>query len=579
MEYYFVIKCTGRGTKEGRSCVVSKNGRNFRVVGNIPELHHGMGIGLELNGDNFVTEYSLKMTENNRRCLEKAGVNPDEYAEILARHTQLKKDGFGWNVAAQSMEQIYSTLPFEKADKVHKEIINKREEETRMSAIQKEITRNARLRNQIAYTLEEFMAYFNGVEDEGAYERIAQAVKLMCTERENYDIESGIILDREMRCKESYVFDNIRKRIENEYELLTRDEIAKFMKSLKKDELAEEQKNTLWSLLDSRPCIITGGAGTGKTTVIKTLISCYAKFYGKSQILLIAPTGKAARRLAEKTNLTSQTIHAALRKIPDDDYVYYCEDKPLPYRLVIVDESSMIDMELMYDLLSAVEPSSKIIFVGDSNQLEPVGYGEPFFDFQKEDENGKPFIEVFTLNENHRQSEDTDILKAAEDALAGKPLVAGRGVKIQEIDFYDIPKIAMTTNRKTQILSPYNALNRAVNDKLRKGEDSFNIGDKVIMVKNTKQYSNGDIGYVEKFDEDENMYVQINGKSIRLTEAKIKDVRLAYSITIHKMQGSEVSRVILFIPKNGDNGFVSEKMLYTAITRAKDSIEIYYYNY
>ena len=94
-----------------------------------------------------------------------------------------------------------------------------------------------------------------------------------------------------------------------------------------------------------------------------------------------------------------------------------------------------------------------------------------------------------------------------------------------------------------------------------------------------ERYSNGDIGYVEKFDEDENMYVQINGKSIRLTEAKIKDVRLAYSITIHKMQGSEVSRVILFIPKNGDNGFVSEKMLYTAITRAKDSIEIYYYNY
>ena len=94
--------------------------------------------------------------------------------------------------------------------------------------------------------------------------------------------------------------------------------------------------------------------------------------------MLVAPTGKAARRLAEKTDMNASTIHKALRKTPENGFVYYHEKNPLPYSLIIVDESSMIDTSLMYDLLKAVRESSKIIFVGDCNRLPPVGYGEPF---------------------------------------------------------------------------------------------------------------------------------------------------------------------------------------------------------
>ena len=586
MKNYFVLKPTGEGNKRGRSCVVALFGtrKNIRVVGNIPYLVHGMCVGFDLTPDNYVRDYQLNMTENNVQALVKAGQNPDEYKVILERHKILKEvcksedvQEVGWNVAKLGMDKIYEALPFNQADRIHKHIVNNMTEETRLTAIQEEIISTARLRKQIAYNINEYLSYFDGVERQGAYQHLALVTKEMCVQRENYDFSGGIIWDRDMKVKEQYIKDNIAMRIRNEYQLLTSEEIKKFIssKSFRDRGFADEQTNTLKCLATSRPCIITGGAGVGKTSVIKALIDCYAKFYGKSQILLVAPTGKAARRLAEKTNLSASTIHKALRKSPDDDYVYYTEEHPLPHRLVIVDESSMIDSELMYDLLAAIEPTSKVVFVGDSNQLEPVGYGEPFFDFQKKQADGRTLLEIYTLKENHRQADATVIAEAAEDALHGKELIEGNGVRIEEIDFYDIPEIVKTTNRNTQILSPYNELNGAVNNILKRGKDNFNVGDKIIMVANSKEYSNGDIGYVEKFDENGNIYVLIEGKTIRVTEGHIKDIKLAYAITIHKMQGSEVDKVILFIPKN--DSFVSNRMMYTAITRAKKEIEIYYY--
>ncbi len=581
MQNYFVLKPTGEGNLRGRSCVVAVFGtnKNIRVVGNIPYLVHGMCVGFDLAPDNTVKDYRLDMSENNKRALERAGYNPDEYAIVLNRHMKLKSEGVGWNVAKLGLDKIYEVLPFKQADRIHKEIVGDMKEETRMDAIQNAIISAARLRKQIAYSMNEYLSYFNGVERQGAYAHLAVVIKRMCVQQhqENFDIHGNIIWDKEMQLKEQYILDNIEKRLENEYELLTAAEIQRFVSSVsfKRRGLADEQADILKCLLSSRPCVVTGGAGTGKTTVIKALIDCYSATYSKGKVLLVAPTGKAARRLAEKTNLSASTIHKALRKNPEDDYVYYCEERMLPHTLVIVDESSMIDSELMYDLLQAVEPTSKIVFVGDHNQLEPVGYGEPFFDFQKIQPNGTSLLEVFRLTQNHRQADGTVIADAAQDALEGKPLVSGTGVKIQEIGFYDIPEIAKSADADTQILSPYNELNDGINDYMKRGEDALNVGDKVIMIANAKEYSNGDIGYIEKFDDKGSVYILIDGRTVRVTEAHQKDIRLAYSITIHKMQGSESDKIILFIPK--DDKFVSPRMLYTAITRAKKELEVYYY--
>lgn len=579
MQNYFVLKPTGEGNIRGRSCVVAVFGttRNMRVVGNIPYLVHGMCVKFDLTSDNHVKDYQLDMTPNNVAALERAGINPEEYEIVLTRHKKLKSEGVGWNVAKLSLDKIYEVLPFGQADRIHKEMVNNMAEETRMNAIQEEIIQNARMRKQIAYNMNEYLSYFNGVERKGAYAHLAMVTKRMCVERENFQYSSGIIWDKKMQIKEQYILNNIMTRIDNEYDLLTEAQIELFVKSrsFKQRGLSDEQAEVLKCLLTSRPCVVTGGAGTGKTTVVKALIDCYAKTYNKGQILLAAPTGKAARRLAEKTNLSASTIHKALRKNPEDDYVYYNEERPLPHTLVIIDESSMIDSELMYDLLAAVDPTSKIVFVGDHNQLEPVGYGEPFFDFQKPQSDGRSLLEVYKLTQNHRQAEGTAIADAAQDALDGKPLIEGNGVNIKMIDFYDIPRIVKCADADTQVLSPYNELNSGINEYMKRGEDALNVGDKVIMIANSKQYSNGDIGYIERFDDKGAVYILIEGKTIKVTEAHQKDIRLAYSITIHKMQGSEQDKVILFIPKN--DTFVSNRMLYTAITRAKKEITIYYY--
>lgn len=567
-----VLKATGRGTKDARSAVVisldSKSRKSFRVVGNIPELYHGMIIQMELDEKNNVLDYDLILDNRNIVALEKASVNPDEYRTVLERHLILKKDGIGWNTARLSLEEIYSVLPFGEADKVHKEMIDDAKEPTRMEAINCKIIQNARNKRKIAYGIEEYLSYFSAVEQEGAYQQLMITLKMLCLQAERYGLKNGTVWDSEMKSKEDYIHENIQKRLNLEYELLTEQEINDFIKSVKDKGLENEQLQTLWGLRTSLPCIITGGAGVGKTTVIQTLIDCYTKYYAKKNILLVAPTGKASRRLAEKTNMPASTIHKALRKNPEDNYTYYSAENKLPYRLIIVDESSMIDTSLMYDLLSAVEPTSKIIFVGDHNQLYPVGYGEPFFDFMKK-------LEVYRLKINHRQKEGTDILKNANNILQGKKLENGEGFQVKTIDFDDIGEIVLSNNENTQILSPYNDLNAQINAFLRKGEADFNVGDKVMTIKNTKKYCNGDIGIVTKINGGGTITVDIDGREVAITKAHREDLVLAYAITIHKMQGSEAERVIVFVPEN--DRLIDKRMLYTALTRAKSQLELYYY--
>lgn len=573
MNTYLVLKTTGKGSKQGRSAVVidlqDKRRKSKRVVGNIPELFHGMFIELELEG-NVAVDYELSITGKNVEALEKAGINPAEYKAILDRHTILKKDGVAWNTAKLGLDEIYSVLPFGEADKVHKEMLNNANEPTRVEAINKKIIDKARQRRKITYGIEEYLGYFDSVEQEGAYQQLMVNLKMMCLTASRYGISDCKIWDNEMKSKEDFVRENIQKRKKLEYQLLTKKEIQTFLDTVKDSGLANEQLATLWALKDSNPCVITGGAGTGKTTVIKTLIDCYAMHYSRNHILLIAPTGKASRRLAKKTGLPAATIHRALRKTPDDDFVFYNENNPLPYRLVIVDESSMIDTALMYDLLSAMEVNCKIIFVGDHNQLYPVGYGEPFFDFLSE-------LPVFRLAMNHRQAEGTDILDRANKALENAPIESGRGVKVDKICFEDIGEIILTNNKDTQIMSPYNALNSQINDYLRKDEDNFNIGDKVMTTANTKSYCNGDIGYVEKIDGKGSIWVRLEEENrlVEIAPSHYKDLSLAYAITVHKMQGSEQKRIIMFVPL-GDT-LIESRMMYTAITRARNELELYYF--
>lgn len=581
MNMYMVIKVTRQSKNSHCAVFLHLEGKyKVHLSGNLPDLYNGMFIQLDVpKGSKIVEDYELALTDKNIAILEKNEVDIEAYSKTLEAHTRLKSKGISWYIASCDNSEsgsVYDKLPFPEADKVHKEMVDNPKDENRLKAINREIVEEARADRKIEYAIQEYFSYFDDVEQKGAYQHLMLSIKALCLQAKTFGFKNGKILDNEMKAKEEFVRENILERIKGGYPICTRQEISQFVESVKGGFLCQEQINTIWCLEASHPNIITGGAGVGKTSVIKAIIDCYGKFYGTKNILLVAPTGKAGRRLTEKTGLPAKTIHAALRKSPEDDYIHFTENNPLPYRLVIVDESSMIDTALMYDLLKAVNKSSKIIFVGDHNQLYPVGYGEPFFDFLDLFEQ---YDLVFYLKENHRQEEGTDILEAATNVLEDMPIWNGRGVLVKEIEWNEMPRIFEENNfdesGKVQIISPYNSLNTQINHHLRKGNYAFNVGDKIMTIKNTDKYCNGDIGYVTDINPLKNtMTIEIEGRSIDITEKHIHEVTLAYAITVHKMQGSEAEKVIVFLPKNKR---IDKRMLYTAVTRARKELEIYYY--
>jgi ATP-dependent exoDNAse (exonuclease V) alpha subunit len=151
----------------------------------------------------------------------------------------------------------------------------------------------------------------------------------------------------------------------------------------------------------------------------------------------------------------------------------------------------------------------------------------------------------------------------------------GAGVDIKHVTYDDIGDIVLTADSDTQIISPYNSLNSQINQFLRKGDEAFNVGDKVMTVRNTRYYCNGDIGIITNIDEKGTLVVNIDGKNVSITKAHTEDIVLAYAVTVHKMQGSEAPRIMFFVPEN--DSLISNRLMYTAFTRAKSKLEVYYY--
>jgi len=553
--------------------------KSLTVRGNLPEIYDGMIIGLEISTNASkgakkpiyeVVDYAVEVTAKNETILKNKGVDVERYKEMLFNHLQAKKEGVTWEVASIEVDKLYDNLCFADADKKHKEKKNEPKAEERLRAICKEILTKARGLKKIEYEVDEFIGYVESIEEKGAYNALSSTDKIELIMRDEFGFAYGKIYDVEMTDKENYVRCNMAKRNRYISELLEEDEIASFINKLSDSLMVQEQIDVLWCLKDKKPCIITGGAGTGKTTVVKSIIECYSKYYDKDEILLVAPTGKASVRLENSTKMPTSTIHKALRKSVEEEYAYYNGSNKLPHKLAIVDESSMIDTALMYDLLRALSDDCKIIFVGDHNQLRPVGYGEPFYDFIKT-------LYVYELTQNHRQSEETDILANANNVLANIPLFNGRSVKVEHISKNAIFDM-VEWESNAQILTQYRELNAQINNSLKFGQSDFNVGDKVILLKNTDSYCNGDIGYIVKIEKGR-YYIELEDVGVYRDTTKIvvdkkSDMELAYAITVHKMQGSEAEKVIVFLRR----GKVSKSMLYTAITRARCELEIYYYD-
>lgn len=351
--------------------------------------------------------------------------------------------------------------------------------------------------------------------------------------------------------------------------------------------LNEMQSLAINQALNNSISIITGGPGTGKSTIVDALIYILKKVDLNQRIALCAPTGKAAKRLNDLTNMPSTTIHRLLKYNMSDQSFGHNVFNPLEYDILIIDESSMIDNVLMGNLLKACENVNKIILLGDYNQLPSVAQGQVLKDLI--DSNT---LNVTYLKDIYRQKSGSHIIDIAYKILQKEKLViddfATEDLKLINIeDKNQITKVAQDyannlENVDSMMLAPLyrglhgiDKINKAVQFyRAKEHENKFYEGDYVIQLKNRSDEDiyNGDVGIVEKIDGNE-LVVLFDDKEIIYNKNITEEIKLAYCISIHKSQGNEYDKLIIFIPYE-TSFFVDNKMLYTAVTRAKQSLII-----
>ena len=388
--------------------------------------------------------------------------------------------------------------------------------------------------------------------------------------------------------------------------------------------LGELQKKAVYEAVESGLVVITGGPGTGKTTTINAIIKLFEM--QNMEILLAAPTGRAAKRMTETTGMEAQTIHRLLELNGNPEEGSFMrfernEANPLEADVIIIDEMSMVDIYLMYSLLKAITVGTRLILVGDVNQLPSVGPGKVLKDII-----GSEKFNVVRLNEVFRQAAESDIITNAHKINAGKSISLNNKSK----DFFmlsmnnatqiqralvsliaeKLPPYVSATRYDIQVLAPSRKgelgvenlnkilqmyINPPAPYKREKqwGETVFRINDKVMQVKNDYQIEwkmvtgknvtvktgtgifNGDCGIVREINEFAGtLTVEFDeGKMVDYSNANLEELDLAYAVTIHKSQGSEYPAVIIPL-LNAPKPLLNRNLLYTAVTRARKCVTI-----
>ena len=367
-----------------------------------------------------------------------------------------------------------------------------------------------------------------------------------------------------------------------------------------------DQERAIKGALNNNITIISGGPGTGKTTIINAIVRLYIeeKRLGPQDILetiaLLAPTGRASKKLATSTHLPAYTIHRYLKWYKDSNDFYYNEYNKTSHKLIIVDEVSMIDIDLFNAMLNGISPNVKLVLVGDTFQLPSVGPGLVLNDLIASD-----YFNFVPLNQIYRQSDNSYIPYLAKDIknneineeiLSKKDdytffQAKGNSIKdaIKEIIKISINKGINETNM--QILAPmykgengidnlniilqsiYNPKSDSKNE-INYIDVTYREGDKVLQLVNDLDNNvfNGDIGYIKSINGNK-INIDFEGNVVEYEKKDLKEIKHAYAITIHKSQGSEFEHVIMPICNNYFK-MLYNKLIYTGVSRAKKSLTI-----
>ena len=434
--------------------------------------------------------------------------------------------------------------------------------------------------------------------------------KLIVVEDLNKDIDrlmpdrKAVYLTR-FHVSETGVAENLARILSTrkKIRLIDKDNVIERVQKKIRLDLAKKQIEAIKVAISDKVMVITGGPGTGKTTIINAIIKIYEEV--GARILLAAPTGRASKRMSEATGYPAKTIHRMLEFSLQKGGFQRDQDRPLEVDVLILDEVSMIDITLMHHLLKAVPKESTLIMVGDVNQLPSVGAGSVLKDVI---ESGK--VPVVELNEIFRQAGESQIIINAHKINNGLIPEFGQERKGLE-DFYFIEqddqeqvleiikqlvinriprRFGLDPINGIQVLSPMHKgtvgtgnLNMVLQDSLNpskimliRGDRNFRLNDKVMQVRNNyeKEVFNGDIGRITEIDpENQKVTVTFDCLPVLYDYSELDEIILAYAISVHKSQGSEYPAVVIPILSQ-HYVLLQRNLIYTAVTRGKRLVVI-----
>ncbi len=535
--------------------------------------------------------------------LQGHGVSPAYAAKIFKE--------YGSNVIEIVRENPYRLasdifgIGFLSADRIAKNLGIRKDSKIRAEAGILYVLQQLTAEGHVYYPFEELVAECRKILDTEA-EIIKKAINVLVSEKKLvYDwmlssSEKKRIYLARLFVAEKGIADNLLRLSKEKHKLKIRDidRAVRWSSSMQGITLAANQKEAVNAAFCENVLVITGGPGTGKTTIINTIIRIFE--HNGAKVMLAAPTGRAAKRMSEATSHEARTIHRLLEFSPKAGGFKKKEDNRLKADLIIIDETSMVDTSLMYHLLKAVPVGAVLIFVGDIDQLPSVGPGNVLRDIID-----SHIVKTCVLDLIFRQSEESLIVLNAHKINRGeKPKTSFEKGRPQDFYFYDIDdpqeiveKIKVLCSKKIpdtfgfdpvediQVLTAMHRgaigasnlnveLRNALNpdgDELNRGGQLFRSGDKVMQVVNNydKEVYNGDMGRILSID-NENMEIRVSfeGKTVSYDFIDTDELVPAYAISVHKSQGSEYPVVIM--PVHTQHYLLLQRnLLYTGMTRGK----------